>query len=182
MTALAIDERTFVGELTTAEIQARVRVLRTIASRYLELVSPLNGPGGVKGDGDALSFMPPTWTPTVREFERLMRVMREDRAHSLIQVGDERVSVRRLRWQVVAYYVNAESVTRHFPLPLKKGSRLALMRDMDGQAVTTRPVTRVHRHPGADVRLADAGLAWMAGAWLPKHEPMLPTALQDVER
>lgn len=179
MSVLAIDEGTFVGELSEADIQARVRVLRVIASQYLALIDPMQGPGGVKGDGNSLALMPQTYSATVREFERLLGVMREDRAMSLELVDGVKVSVRRLRWHVNAFYVEAQAVTRHFPLPLKKGSRLALMRDQDGQAVTTRPVTRVHRHPGASVRLADAGLAWIAAEWSLNHEPFLPDALRD---
>lgn len=68
-------------------VESRVKVLRVIAERYLELVDPMQGPSGISGDGGSSGFMPDTYSPTVREFERLMSVMKYDRHRSLVVVA-----------------------------------------------------------------------------------------------
>lgn len=145
---------------------SREAVLWQIASLYSDLVSPLNGPSGVPGDGDSYGGMPSTYTPTIREFERLLVVMREGDAH-----------IRSLRWHLLEYHLKATRVMRHEPRNvITKGKGRSRLVDADGNVVTV-PVIRITRHPKADEGKAREAVALMARWWGLRSEPMLPKAV-----
>lgn len=187
-----------------APLASRVRVLTTVAANYHDLCDPLASGSGVPGTGESLNLTPHerhclTLTKlgtgrqctcayrTVREFERLMGVMRGDRG-PLVRVeirkgGElaavEKHSVRALRWHLLGWYVDAVRVAKHYPKPVKRGQRLSpakderILRDKSGAYVPAKLEIDWHRTPGARQVLADAGIVWMASRW-PSWEPELP--------
>lgn len=154
-------------------LASRVPVLAEIARRYHDLVCPLNGPDRIRGDGESVPRMPPTYTATVREFERLMGVMRSQ-ARQQAAHGE---AVGTLRWHILAWYVDAEPVTRHRNVYVARhGKKPRLLLKANGKPLT-RPETGFRRHPQARKEKADWGLEWMAERWGLGTEPMLPREL-----
>lgn len=150
----------------------RVAILAEIALRYHELVDP-GLREGLRGDGNGCPRMPTTYTPTVKEFERLMRLMRSQ-ARQQASHGE---SVGTLRWHVNAWYVNAQKVVRHRPVHVPSHGKLKALRDQDGHIVT-RPVVSYRRHPDARQQKADWGIEWIAQHWGLETEPMLPEEIR----
>lgn len=157
----------------------RVRVLTEIAARYHELVDPLSK-AGIPGDGDTAGLlqMPRTYTDTVREFERLCRLMRDDRTSPLIILASgEKVSVRQLKWHLTEYHLNAQTVIRHRPVEKLRGRHRVRLMNHDGTPAT-KPEIATMRNPQARADLANAAIRWMCDRWGLKTEPMLPGELQ----
>lgn len=146
----------------------RVEVISELLSRYHELVEP-GVREGLAGTGEALALMPATYTASVREIERLLRSMREDRSEALQLVGDRKVSVRALWWHVHHRYIAATTRTVDVEV-LKRGKNGKRHRDIERRAVPCfdRAVNPV---------LVGAGVAWMAENWRLASEPMIPQAL-----
>lgn len=150
----------------------------------LERYSELSEPGvwlGVGGDGGGVPRMPVTYTASVRELERLLRVMRDDRSEPLVRDGVlGPVSVRRLWWHVNAWWLAVDVVlVRPVRVPRSRRGRgssglRGLPVDVHGRPL---PVRVVRRQPGASRALAELGVAWMAERWGLSHEPMLPREL-----
>lgn len=177
-------------------IASRMKILTAVAERYHELTET-QSPGGSSGTGSLVALTPherhclllttlgrgarcTCAYRTVREFERLLGVMREGR-HSLVLVAGEKHSVRALRWHLVGWYVDARRVVRHFPKRPVKGQRLAvpvgqeILRDGSGAFVPSIVREDWQRTAGARKELADVGLRWVAVAWPDRFgEPMLP--------
>jgi hypothetical protein len=150
---------------------SRVAVLRQIAVLYPDLVCPLNGGSGIPGDGDAVGLMPPTYTPTVREFERLLARMR----HISDQVGRfHGYRLKTLAFHLEGWHTTAERVVRLRPVMREnRRGRLVQARDHEGN-VDMRRVPEFRRHPDALLDRAELALLWMAEQWRLGHEPMLP--------
>lgn len=147
----------------------RAEVITELLSRYDELVSPLNGPSGVRGDGDSVISTPATYTASVRELERLLRVMREDRTEALQIVGGPKVSVRSLWWHVHHRYIAATTRTVDVEV-VRRGKNGKRARVLERRAVASFD-------RAVNPQLVSAGVAWMAAAWSLPSEPMLPSAL-----
>jgi hypothetical protein len=151
-------------------VSKRVEVLAQIALRYHELADPHNGPDRVRGDGDSVSLMPRTYTATVKEFERLMGVMRnqaKQQAYAGWPLG-------KLRWHIMAWFVDAQPVVRSRPLLVTgKGGKLVPAYEATGERAMVRTAAFI-RNPDAREDRALLGLGWMAEAWALKVEPMLP--------
>jgi hypothetical protein len=169
--------RTATGEPTpktgqnTVATQRRTTTLEHIAANYHQLVSPLNGPSGIRGDGQSDPAMPPTYTPTVREFERLMRLMRnqaKQQAHSGESLGT-------LRWHILAWHVNADRSPHQQPVVVTTNTgKKRQLRRRDGRPelrVTHRNPPR--RHPQARADKARLGIEWLAQNWGLRTEPEL---------
>lgn len=157
---------------TAPKNRERVRVLAEIAARYHELVAPLNGPDHVRGDGGSLPLPPATYTASVREFERLLRLMR-NQGRQLAYRGEP---VCRLRWHVLAWFVDAVRVIDHHNVYVVRHGKKRLVLRPDGKP-ETRPVLAHRRHPEAREEKAVWGLEWMADRWGLETEPMLPREL-----
>ena len=149
----------------------RVDVLREIADRYWELVDP-DHCNGMPGSGERLPQMPATYTPSVREFERLLNFMRNQAKQKAF--NGESLGV--LRWQVLAWHVDARKVIRHEPVMVFAHGKWGTVRDAEGELVT-RPTISFHRHRQAREEKARWGLEWMAANWGLVSEPMLPDEL-----
>lgn len=177
--------------MTESSLDARCRVIRELLARYHELVDPLNGPGGVRGDGEAVALMPRTYTASVRELERIVRGMR-DNGHQLVRLGDlvdglapaqqqMRLSVRALWWQINARYIAAPvriAVTEVTEKVLDKHGRVK--RGRNGEVlmeVKKRRAPEPLLDPRVNEKIVSAAVAWMAGAWSLASEPMLPRNL-----
>jgi hypothetical protein len=160
----------FVRPKSASAMQSkRVEVLSQIAARYVELVEPC-GKDGIRGDGTGVSLMPRTYTATVKEFERLMGVMR-NQAKQQAYAG---WSLGKLRWHVLEWYVNAQPVVRSRPLLVTgKGGKLVPAYESTGERAMVRTAAFI-RNPDAREDRALLGLGWMAEAWALKIEPMLP--------
>ena len=150
-------------------LESRVRILIEIAERFRELVDPLSGPSGVRGDGGSGPGMPPTYTATVREFERLAVRLREER--------------RDLWWHLDGWWLSAESRTVfhcprcgmcHQPAHRHPSRRNA------GKVVEVKckRVIAWSRRPGARESLARKAVETMAGWWVLESEPMLPEEIR----
>lgn len=137
----------------------RLHVIRTILERYSELVDPMQSRSTV-GDGVAIPLMPGTYTPTVREVERILNAMR-DSGHPLL---------RRLWWNLHERYIAAttRTVSRTVTRKVKGGKRLT---------VTERHVQPVFDHR-VNERMVSLGVRWVASEWSLRGEPMLPRELQ----
>lgn len=148
-------------------LDGRVRILTTIAERYHELIEPA-GREGVRGSGGAIPLPPSTYTPSVREFERLLGLLRNER-HSVW-------------WHVRAYYVDAEHRLTWF-CPKCRGLSHKPEHTHDDAAgrpyvVAGKQHVRVSRHRNANEKKAAKGIVWMAGRWALGSEPMLPDELR----
>lgn len=157
----------------------REQVLWRIAELYPQLIDPLNGPGVVRGDGEALSLMPPTYTATVREYERLCKLMRDDRSEPLVRLEDgTKVSVRCLWWHLEHWHHRAQRVIKHDPVTAKAGGKIHQLRNQDGTPLT-RPRVAHLRDPKADVARAERAIQHIASKWSLPTEPMLPAAVVE---
>lgn len=157
--------------MTDRLIVSRVRVLQVIAERYAELVDPMGGPSGLRGDGDAVGMMPRTYTPSVREFERLVcRLRVDDRA---------------LWWHLDGWWLAAEPRTVWL-CPrcgvTHKPSHVHPSRRNSGKPVEVKckRVVIWSRRAGARESTARQGLEWVAGEWRLGSEPMLPDEIRAV--
>lgn len=158
----------------------REKVLWTIAELYSDLVDPLNGPASLRGDGESLALMPSTYSPTVKEYERLVKLMRDDRSEPLVRTSSgERVSVRSLWWHLNEWHHRAEKVIRHVPkqAKTKRGKTLRVL-NADG-SVATQPALAWRRDPGANQARAELAIQWIACRWGLPVEPMLPQAVVE---
>lgn len=154
---------------------SRVLVLAQIADWYSELVDPLSGPSGVPGDGESPVGMPRTYTPTVREFERLLGVMR-NRARQEAYAG---FALGKLRWHVMEWFVSPPRVRREEPVFVDgKGGKRRRLVGVDGRPVTRPRIVRL-RHRDAREDRALLGLEWMAANWGLVSEPMLPREMVE---
>lgn len=158
----------------------REKVLWRIAELYNELSDPLNGPASLRGDGESLTLMPRTYTATVREYERLVKAMREDRSAPLLRLEDgTKVSVRSAWWHLNEYWHKAQRRIKHVPVTKagKKG-RLAQLRNADGSPVT-KPTIEWLRDAAADKRRAELAIQHIASKWSLVTEPMLPSEVAE---
>lgn len=172
--------------MTESNLLVRCRVIRDLLARYAELVDPMQARDG-SGNGVALGLMPATYSASVRELERLLRLMREH-GHHVTTVGklvpdapraqrDIRVSARGLWWHLNERYIAATTRTVDVPVTrrAKNGKRL--------QKVERRVVPAVHPVVAASVDgdetlMVRAGIALLAIGWGLSSEPMLPADLQ----
>src|SRR4051812_41632757 len=152
----------------------REEVITTLLERLPELVDPMQSGNGLGDTG--LRLMPPTYTASVREIERLLRLMRDDRASPLVRLLDkngaptgEKASVRSLWWHLTERYVRCRQSTKDVPVrrKAKHGKTLLVIE----RRVVTSHNSRVDQ---AKVR---AGVTWLAGRWGLAQEPMLPNEL-----
>lgn len=160
----------------------REEVLWKIAELYPELVDPLSGPSGVRGTGESLGFMPAEYTATVREYERLVRLMRDDRGLSLLRLEDgTKVSVRSCWWHLEHYWHRARRVVKRQQVtrPGKRGARVVLL-NADRTPVL-QPALVWLRDPAADVVRAKRAIQFIADSWDGGRvgEPMLPAAVVE---
>ncbi len=142
----------------TQLVSRREEVIARLLDRYTELVDPLNGPASVRGDGDSVVGMPRTYTPSVRELERLMVRMRQE--------------ARSIWWHTNAYYIACQWVTKDRPVK-RKGKSGKTVTVMERQAV------RVH-DSGVRLEKVRRGVSWLASEWSLPVEPMLPVELLEV--
>jgi hypothetical protein len=166
--------------------------LRVLLERYAELVDPQQSRGGL-GSGERLPLMPATYTASVRELERLLRVMRDDRVNRVVGRGPDgrALTPRRLWWHVNAWFLAAETVTVRPPKVTRKNRGKQLRRQpldeqgaplpvyLDKRDGKTKRLVRVLRPAGADERIAELGVRYLASVWSAGFEPMLPDELRD---
>lgn len=155
----------------------RQRVLELLLEHYHDLTDPMqmrNEPG----EGGGLLLMPATYTASVRELERLLRRMRDDRTHPLLTLPTgEKVSVRACWWHLNEWYLKAtQTLTTPNTTPKRsKGKQLKRAQvDEHGQPLKH---TRVLRNAEARHQTALRGVQWLADNWSLTHEPMLPQEL-----
>ncbi len=158
--------------------QSRIEIITTLLERYDELVDP-SQMRDQPGDGTGLVLMPRTWTASVRELERLLCVMREDRTSPLLALPNgHNVSLRACWWHINAWYLTAEVTLAAAPAqpkaPRKKRELKREQVDAFGDALKIR---RVRRDPAAREEIALRGVRWMAHHWRLVSEPMLPNEL-----
>ena len=160
----------------------RVRVLTELLERYHDLVDPLTS-AGIPGDGATagILLMPATYTASVRELERLIRLLRDDHHGPIVKWTHNgqryEASPRRLWWHLNAYYIDVVHVLHVPSLKQPKNKRKQLRRaavDQDGRAL---PQVRVLRKAEARYPIALKALEHIAEAWSLPHEPMLPREL-----
>lgn len=148
----------------------RCEIIRELLERYRELVEPLAG-NGYGSSGQVTPLPPSTYTPSVRELERLMRKMREgSTAKTVVLPNGSRTSIRSLWWNVNERYIRATPIIRDVTVHrrTKHGKRLT---------VIERQVIPVFHRDVDDAKVA-AGVAWIAARWSIPNEPMLPPELK----
>lgn len=124
-----------------------------LLERYTELVDPMQA--GAGGEGGWGLSMPHTYTDSVRELERLLRVMREVRPSQ--------------HWHVSERYIRATSVVRDVPAKRKTKHGKTVTVVERRVIVQWNPAVRAHK--------VELGIAWLASRWALVHEPMLPSEL-----
>lgn len=157
----------------------REQVLWRIAELYGDLVDPLQSGAGIPGTGESIPMLSESlYTPTVREFERLLKTMKDDRHAALRTLEDgSKASVRQCRWHLVEWHIRAERTLNWPSLKVKANAGRKLVKlplDEDGRPL---PAVRVTRHPQAREELAVEAVRWMAAHWRLATEPMLPQAV-----
>lgn len=145
----------------------RIEILTEIASRYEELVDT-PGRTGVPGSGEYGPRMPRTYTATVKEFERLLKRMRnqaKQKAYGGYSLGT-------LWWHLVQWHVHPRGrVQRVVAVRQKvKGGR---------SMVVYTPTMVVVRHPDSREERAVLALEWMSEHWGLGVEPMVPDELRE---
>ena len=152
----------------TGPSKARIAVLTEIASRYAELVEPLNGPDGIRGDGGSPISMPKTYTPTVREFERLVVALR--------------LEERTLWWHLDGWWLAATTRTMfHCPRcgPTHQSEHVHSKRTGPGLIkLKCKRIVVARRRQGARETQAERAIEWIAERWSLEHEPMLPDEIR----
>lgn len=139
----------------------REQIIAELLERLVELTDPQQARGKT-GDGEHLPLMPATYTSSVRETERLLRSLRDQR--------------RRDWWHLSERYLRSTAATKDVPVRLKaKNGKTAY--------VLERRVVIVF-HPAVEHDRVDAGIGWIADNWgqgygaFTSSEPMLPRELQ----
>lgn len=179
------DRRAQIIALPTTQIgdalTHREEILWRIAELYPALVDPLNSGSGIPGTGDRLPMLDPKlYTATVREFERLLTLMKTDRSESLVTLSSgAKHSVRSLLWHLGEWHLRCETVVRHEPVKARgKHGKVSTLVDTSGRPVTA-PKLAKRRHPAAREKLAEQAIVWMAARWSLPVEPMLPAAVVE---
>lgn len=148
--------------------RSRVAILTEIAERYSELVEPLNGPQGIRGDGSSPIQMPRTYTTTVREFERLVLSLRAED--------------RRLWAHLDGWWLSAS--TRTIWLcprcgPCHQAEHVHTKRHGHGLLIVKcKRAVQWSRLPGAHESEAKRAIIVIAGWWNLRSEPMLPDEIR----
>jgi hypothetical protein len=158
---------------TQDPLTGRCNLIENILNRWDELTSPLHGRTG-QGTDDLPAQMPASYNPSVKELERLIRVLRDDRhAHLMLTHSGEKVSLRQQWWHLNEYYLKAHRVLTIPPkIPRsKRGDLQKLQLTDDGRRI---PILRTTRHPDARADLAHMAVRTIATYWALPHEPQLP--------
>lgn len=158
----------------------REQVLVELLDRYRELADPLNGPSGIAGDGDAIVGMPRTYTPSVRELERLMKLMRVE-APSIWWHTNEYFlrptpKVATAVWKG-ARWTGLEPHQRVLASPGGWAKFLAKERGRKSGRGTEFRVTIVQWDPAVRLEKVRRGITWLASNWSAAHEPFLPAEI-----
>lgn len=141
------------------QLSQRAQVIAAILERLDEFADPLNGPAGVTGDGESSGFMPCTYSPSVREVERLYKQLRAQQPN--------------VHWHVAEWYVRPTSKVAMTPKLTKRHGKTVQVLNADRTPVYTRNVI-TRRNPKANQAQANQGVTWIADHWTPTTEPMLP--------
>lgn len=146
-------------------LASRVRVLRALLGSWEDLVDPQQS-RGTFGDDSSVGFglMPASYSPSVRELERLLRALK--------------VADRALWWQLHQRFMRSERKRglRRVKVTGANGKRKlvtveVLFEVWDSRVVTHEPRSRCE---GCEVC---RGLQWLAENWMVRFEPMLPEGL-----
>lgn len=167
----------------------RTQTIVSILEQFDELANPLWSTAGGGSGGPAL--MPKTYNASVREVERLLLGMRDDRAHPLVSSAGVKHSVRSLWWHVDQRYLKAQRVLRdvgflrgsYHGLKANEevvgrpgGWELVLAEQRQKHARKPEPmrvvVTTWHRD--VDHVKVTLGIDFLAAHWALAHEPFLP--------
>lgn len=149
---------------------SRVSVLEQLLERFTELVDPMQSGNG---DGDTgLRLMPATYSPSVRELERLVVRLREER-HSLWWHVNERYlkAVQSTAWMCPKCHgISHAAVHKH--------------RDKRGKPSTYKGarVLRTSWDVSVNAKKVSLGVAQIGAWWALSHEPFLPDVIQAASR
>ena len=138
---------------------------------YYELRDPMTS-GNRQGD-TGVRLNAPTYDDNVKELERLLNAMRDNRAAPLeLLHAREKVSVRQMWWHIKAYYIDARVVLIHPAKPPRPRKHHRLQVDDEGRPLPIRVTRRKHE---ARQDIAEHGITWILTHWDLRHEPMYPT-------
>ena len=171
-------------QMSERELCIRAETVEKIALGYHDFIAAA-GPSGIRGSGNRSPRMPETYTRSVREYERLMRVLRA--GGKIIHFADKSFTRRELWFHVKGWYEDATPVmklayekhTAHGRTPVldergwprrhRRGEKA--VRNADGSP--TRMLVRCYRRvPGSLEATAQRGLRWIAGEF--KFDPVDP--------
>lgn len=124
-----------------------------LLERYHDLVDPMQSRAG-KGEGSGPG-MPRTYTASVRELERLLVRMREER--------------RSQWWHVTERYIRCQHVTKDVQVK-RKGKNGKTATVIERQCVTVYP-------PAVRLEKVRRGVKWIADEWQLQSEPMIPSEM-----
>jgi hypothetical protein len=141
----------------------RTETITALLERYDDLVDPQQA--GHSANLTGVPLMPPTYTDSVRELERLLRRMRDDRSEPLLRVGERKVSVRACWWHINTRYIACTRVIK---------VEMVRRRGKHGKHITVPERHVITLANGSEDAIVKRGVQWIADAWSLKHEPMLP--------
>lgn len=151
-----------------ARMSVREVAIVQLLERYEDLVDPQQIRAGGDRDGFG-ALMPGTYTGSVRELERLVVRLREERHHLWWHLNERYLACE---WRTCWRCPRCKGEThaqRH-----RHRDRRGRMSNYDGVRIL-KPFWSERVNP-AKVR---AALSWLAGEWSLEHEPMLPRAELD---
>lgn len=138
----------------------REEILVVMLSRYDE-ARALNGPDGIRGDGDGYPRLPATWNASYRELERCLLAMRREN-YDLYRHVTGRFIGRAEGVSLIAVINGKPVVPENMEIAaghVESGDRWARF--------------RVYKWPAwVDDRLVRDGVAWLSGRF--QGEPFLP--------
>lgn len=172
----------------------REQVIVDLLERYNDLIDPVRA-----GNGDGITGllrMPPTYDDSVRELERLLVRMRDDRHHPLLTTtSGDKVSLRSCWWHLNRRYLECATVMRTLTWRRGRwvglnGHELVVAQPGGWELALAAERSRKRRDATQQLRVKVAvwdpqvradrvqrGVVWLADEWGLVHEPMLPREL-----
>lgn len=145
----------------------REETLTQILERLTELTDPMQSGNG--NDDSGLRLMPATYTASVRETERLLAKLRDERHHLWWHLNEHYIRAEQTtayqcpKCDAISHYATHSHRNKHGKPSTYKGTRI--LRTTWNQAVNPKKVGQ--------------GVRQLAAWWTLKHEPRFPSLNVD---
>lgn len=143
----------------------RQEILTQLLERYNELTDPMQTRR--PGDGTHVPLMPETYTPSVKELERLLIRLRDERHHLWWHINERYLKVTETNAYRCPKCGGITHASHH-----RHRDRRGKLHDYPGARIIVHHWN--HRTNPTKIRTA---IEWLATEWNLKSEPMIPTEL-----